>query len=77
VEGLALTLLGGALGLWLAGGVIGEIGASVQTFLPLLAVPPQAFVSGGVLAVALGVLSCALPCAQISRLSIVEQLRRT
>jgi putative ABC transport system permease protein len=76
-EGLGLTLLGGALGLWLAGGVIGEIGVSVQTFLPLLAVPPHAFVSGSALAVALGVLSCALPCAQISRLSIVEQLRRT
>jgi putative ABC transport system permease protein len=76
-EGLGITILGGALGLWLGNGVTRSIGVSVQTFLPLLDVPPQAFVAGGVLAVALGALSCALPCAQIWRLSVVEQLRRT
>jgi hypothetical protein len=29
------------------------------------------------IAVVLGALACALPCAQIARLSVVEQLRRT
>jgi hypothetical protein len=43
----------------------------------LLQVPPAAFVTGAAIAVALGVLSCALPCTQIWRLSVVEQLRRT
>jgi len=76
-EGLGITILGAALGLWLAGGIIATLGVSVQTFLPLLAVPATAFVSGGALAVALGVVACALPSAQIWRLSIVEQLRRT
>jgi putative ABC transport system permease protein len=76
-EGLGITILGAALGLWLAGGIIATLGVSVQTFLPLLAVPATAFISGGALAVALGVVACALPSAQIWRLSIVEQLRRT
>jgi putative ABC transport system permease protein len=76
-EGLLITVLGAALGLWLGNGLTRSIGASVQTFLPLMAVPPRAFVVGGALAVALGVLSCALPCVQIARLSVVEQLRRT
>ena len=39
--------------------------------------PPNAFVIGASLAVGLGVLSCALPCVQVWRLEIVEQLRRT
>ena len=76
-EGLGLTILGGAAGLWLGNGVTRSIGGAVQTFLPLMAVPPQAFVTGSMLAVALGALSCALPCVQIWRLSVIEQLRRT
>jgi hypothetical protein len=70
-------VLGAALGLWLGNGVTASVGSQVQTFLPLLGVPPAAFLAGGVIAVALGVLSCALPCTQIWRLSVVEQLRRT
>lgn len=76
-EGLGVTLVGAALGLWLARGTIDAIGVSVSTFLPLLTVPATTFVSGIALAAALGVVSCALPSAQIWRLSIVEQLRRT
>jgi putative ABC transport system permease protein len=77
VEGLAITVLGAAIGLAIGDRVTGWIGSQVQTFLPLMAVPPQTFVTGAVLAVALGALSCALPCAHIWRLSVVEQLRRT
>jgi putative ABC transport system permease protein len=76
-EGLGITVLGAALGLWLGNGVTASVGSQVQTFLPLLQVPPAAFVTGAGIAVALGVLSCALPCTQIWRLSVVEQLRRT
>ncbi|HEY9183381.1 MAG TPA: ABC transporter permease, partial [Gammaproteobacteria bacterium] len=76
-EGLGVTLVGAALGLWLARGTIDALGVSVSTFLPLLTVPPTTFVSGAALATALGVVSCLLPSAQIWRLSIVEQLRRT
>jgi putative ABC transport system permease protein len=75
-EGLGITILGSALGLWLGNGLTRSIGAAVQTFLPLMAVPPRAFVTGAALAVALGALSCMLPCVQIWRLSVVEQLRR-
>jgi putative ABC transport system permease protein len=76
-EGLGLTVIGAALGLWLARGMIDALGVSVQTFLPLLTVPPAALATGLALAIALGFVACALPSAQIWRLSIVEQLRRT
>ena len=68
LEGLAITVLGGALGLWSGDAVARSIGASLGQFLPLMFMPPNAFV--------IGALSCALPCAQIWRLEIVEQLRR-
>jgi putative ABC transport system permease protein len=77
LEGLAITVLGGALGLWSGDTVARSIGVSLSTFLPLMFMPPSAFVIGAVLAVGLGALSCALPCAQVWRLEIVEQLRRT
>jgi putative ABC transport system permease protein len=76
VEGLAITVLGGALGLWSGDAVARSIGVSLAQFLPLMFMPPSAFVIGAVLAVGLGVLSCALPCVQVWRLEIVEQLRR-
>lgn len=76
LEGLAITVLGGAVGLWSGDAVARSIGASLGQFLPLMFMPPNAFVIGALLAVGLGALSCALPCAQIWRLEIVEQLRR-
>jgi putative ABC transport system permease protein len=76
-EGVGITVLGAALGLWLGNGLTRSIGAQVQTFFPLMSVPSDAFISGGLIAVVLGALACALPCAQVWRLSVVEQLRRT
>jgi putative ABC transport system permease protein len=76
-EGLAITILGAALGLWLGAGVTRAVGGAVQTFFPIVTIPSQALVTAGALAVALGALSCAQPCAQVWKLSIVEQLRRT
>jgi putative ABC transport system permease protein len=75
-EGLLLTILGGALGLWLGDLLARSIGVSLQQFLPLMFVPPDAFVVGAALAIGLGALSCALPCVEVSRLEIVDQLRR-
>jgi putative ABC transport system permease protein len=75
-EGLLLTVLGAAIGLLLGAGAARSIGSQIQAFLPLMMTPPRAFVAGGLIAVALGVLSCAVPCAQVWRLQIVEQLRR-
>ena len=77
LEGLAITVLGAALGLWSGDAVARSIGASLAQFLPLMFMPPNAFAIGALLAVGLGVLSCALPCAQLWRLEVVEQLRRT
>jgi putative ABC transport system permease protein len=77
LEGLAITVLGGALGLWSGNAVARSIGVSLSQFLPLMFMPPNAFVIGALLAVVLGALSCALPCVQIWRLEIVDQLRRT
>jgi putative ABC transport system permease protein len=77
LEGLAITVVGGALGLWSGDTVARWVGAGLAQFLPLMFMPPSAFVIGAVLAVALGALSCALPCVQVWRLEIVEQLRRT
>jgi putative ABC transport system permease protein len=76
LEGLAITVLGGALGLWSGDAVARSIGVSLAQFLPLMFMPPNAFVIGALLAVGLGALSCALPCVQVWRLEIVEQLRR-
>ena len=77
LEGLVVTVVGGAIGLWSGDAVARTIGKSLAQFLPLMYTPPSAFVIGALLAVGLGALSCALPCVQLWRLQIVEQLRRT
>jgi putative ABC transport system permease protein len=77
LEGLVVTVVGGAVGLWSGDAVARSIGKSLAQFLPLMYTPPNAFVIGALLAVGLGALSCALPCVHLWRLEIVEQLRRT
>lgn len=75
-EGLAITVLGGVVGLWLGQGLARSIGAQMAQFLPLMMTPPNSYGAGMILAVGLGVLSCVIPCLQIWRLEVVEQLRR-
>lgn len=77
LEGLTITVLGGAVGLWMAMGFTGVIADMAAQFLPLMLIPPQAFVVAAVLAVALGVLASALPCARVLRLEITDELRQT
>jgi putative ABC transport system permease protein len=76
VEGLTITVLGGVVGLWLGDALAKSVGKQMQQFLPLMMTPPNSYVTGMILAVGLGVLSCAIPCLQVSRLEVVDQLRR-
>jgi putative ABC transport system permease protein len=76
VEGLVITVLGGVVGLWLGDALAKSVGKQMQQFLPLMMTPPNSYVTGMILAVGLGVLSCAIPCLQVSRLEVVDQLRR-
>ncbi len=64
VEGLTITALAKS------------VGSQMQQFLPLMMTPPNSYLAGVMLAVGLGVLSCAIPCLQVSRLEVVDQLRR-
>jgi putative ABC transport system permease protein len=75
-EGLAITVTGGVVGLWLGTALAKSMGKQMAQFLPLMMTPPNSYVAGMVLAVGLGVLSCVIPCLQVWRLEIVEQLRR-
>src|SRR6185369_2443238 len=75
-EGLAITVAGGLVGLWLGDTVARSMGKQMAQFLPLMMTPPNSYVPGMILAVGLGALSCAIPCLQVWRLEIVEQLRR-
>ena len=78
LEGLAITVLGAAAGLWLGYGVTEVVGtnSALQQFLPLMEIPRQAFVTGALLAAALGVLASVLPCVRVLRLEITDELRQ-
>jgi putative ABC transport system permease protein len=75
-EGLAMTVTGSVIGLWLGDALAKSVGKQMQQFLPLMMTPPNSYIAGLALAVGLGVLSCAIPCLQVWRLEIVDQLRR-
>lgn len=75
-EALLITLLGGALGLLLAGALSSGLRQSLQQYLPLLKIRPQAYVLGLALMIALGLLSGAMPAWQAWRLRITTALRR-
>jgi len=76
VEGLVITVLGSVVGLWFGNALAKSVGKQMQQFLPLMMTPPNSYLVGLILAVGLGVLSCAIPCLQVSRLEVVDQLRR-
>ena len=61
------------------GGVLGsgdERGKALAQFFPVLGMPSWTWAVGTVLIVILGGLAAALPCAQASRLKIVDALRK-
>jgi putative ABC transport system permease protein len=76
-EGLLLAGLGGLLGLGLIQLAIPGLRPLLETFLPVLYVPPAALGWGVALAAVLGLAASGLPAYFAQRLSIVEALRRT
>ncbi|MDY6946462.1 MAG: ABC transporter permease, partial [Pseudomonadota bacterium] len=75
-EAILVTALGGVIGLGLAALASKGIGAAVAQFFPVLGMPSATWGIGAVLIVLLGGLAAALPCAQASRLKIVDALRK-
>ncbi|HWK49250.1 MAG TPA: ABC transporter permease [Steroidobacter sp.] len=75
-EAILVTALGGLVGLGLAALASKGIGAAVAQFFPVLGMPTETWGIGVVLILLLGGLAAALPCAQASRLKIVDALRK-
>ncbi len=74
-ESCVLALLGGAAGLGQAW-VMLEIKNPVPQFFPILYVPQEALVRGGLMALGLGLVAGALPAFQALRLRTADALRR-
>ncbi|MFL6549697.1 MAG: ABC transporter permease [Povalibacter sp.] len=75
-EALLITLIGAALGLFLAAFASVGLGKAVQSFFPALGMPPNTYVIGLAVAVVLGALAGTLPCLQAWQLKIVDALRK-
>jgi putative ABC transport system permease protein len=75
-ESLALSILGGGLGLALGYGLISWQGDPTGRFLPVFYMPGHRVVLGIVLILALGLVSGLLPAVRAMRLRIVDALRR-
>ena len=75
-ESLLITFIGGILGLLLGSLLAKGIGEQTKQFLPMMHVPPSAYVLGFACMMVLGVLSGALPCWQAWQLKITDALRR-
>lgn len=76
-EALLVTALGGYIGMALAALAGQGIGKAMAQFFPVLGMPAWTWAAGTALIVILGGLSAALPCAQASRLKIVDALRKS
>ena len=77
-ESLAITILGGMLGLllgWLIVTGLGQAGF-IRQFFPVFFVPALDLMIGAVLAIALGFVAGILPAIQAMRLRLAEALRR-
>lgn len=75
-ESLLLTVLGAVIGLGVAAAAASGLGKAMQQFFPTLGMPSNTYVIGALLAVGLGALAGALPCAQAWQLKIVDALRK-
>jgi putative ABC transport system permease protein len=75
-EALLITAIGGLLGLALASLLATGLASSLQQFFPTLGMPREAWVTGSILIVTLGILAALLPCTQAFRLKIVDALRK-
>jgi putative ABC transport system permease protein len=75
-ESLLITFIGGLLGMSLGSLFVKLIAEQTKQFLPLMHVPPSAYLLGLACMALLGVLSGALPCWQAWQLKITDALRR-
>lgn len=75
-EALLITLLGAAIGLGIATLASAGLGQAMQQFFPALGMPTNTYTIGAAIAVVLGTLAGALPCAQAWQLKIVDALRK-
>jgi putative ABC transport system permease protein len=75
-ESLLLTVLGAVIGLAIAALAATGLAKAMQQFFPTLGMPSNTYVVGALLAVGLGALAGALPCAQAWQLKIVDALRK-
>ena len=76
-ESLLITLLGGISGMLLATVASNAVRHSMQQYLPLLMITPQAYVRAAACMLALGLLAGATPAWQALRLNITTALRRS
>jgi putative ABC transport system permease protein len=76
-ESLLITSVGGSVGMLLAGSIVGAAQEALRQYLPLLTIPPGAYLSAALFIAALGLLSGAMPAWQAWRLRITTALRRT
>lgn len=76
-EALLITLLGAAIGLGIAALASAGLGQAIQQFFPALGMPTTTYTIGMAIAVVLGTLAGALPCAQAWQLKIVDALRKS
>jgi putative ABC transport system permease protein len=75
VESMFVAVLGGALGLGLAWGLV-QMGDPTHGLLPAFFLPPRDLVVGVALMLTLGLLAGALPATAAMRLRITDALRR-
>jgi putative ABC transport system permease protein len=73
VESALIAAVGGAIGLWLASGVVEQ--DITQGIIPLY-LPTATLAAGGAVALATGLLAGLLPAVSAMRLSVVDALRR-
>ena len=76
-ESLLITFIGGLLGMLLGTLAVKGVAHAVKQFLPLMSVPPSAYLLGLICMTFLGVLSGALPGWQAWQLRITDALRRS
>jgi putative ABC transport system permease protein len=75
-ESVAITVLGGAIGLAIAAGALKAIAPKLQQYMPFSGLPSSVYLPAVALMIGLGVLAAALPCMQAFQLKITEALRR-
>jgi putative ABC transport system permease protein len=72
-EALLIAGVGGAIGLWLARGMVAQ---DLTNGILLLFLPPSAIAAGAAVALGTGLLAGLLPAISAMRLSVVDALRR-